>query len=361
MKRILPSTHLFLGFVSLFSVLKLAAQQDPYTTHYAFNRMMFNPAAAGAGDKFCFSVLSHYQYLGYEDRTPEFHLKDNANPSGGNGEAVKNVGPKTQYFSFSAPVTSYGGLGVAFMNDKLGYEFSTHVKIDGAFRMPLANDAKLAAGFEVNFLQKGLDGSMLKPLAPNDPSIPSGNVSVRKPIFGAGLYYSNPLSNHPTLKNLWAGFSVLNINNPTFVFSEQGQPTINISTPKKHFYAMAGVDMENFLGNPNLVFHPSVMIKQNTVIQFDVTALAEYQGKLWGGLAYRTWADALSVMLGYSGFNGALRGLRVGYSYDLTMTKIITVSSGTHELQLNYCFIVKIVPPEKINLVTPPFMHRESD
>ncbi|MCC6817305.1 MAG: type IX secretion system membrane protein PorP/SprF, partial [Bacteroidia bacterium] len=58
---------------------------------------------------------------------------------------------------------------------------------------------------------------------------------------------------------------------------------------------------------------------------------------------------------------GKMQGLRVGYSYDLTLSKILSVSSGTHELQLNYCFIVKIVPPEKINLVTPPFMHRESD
>jgi hypothetical protein len=103
------------------------------------------------------------------------------------------------------------------------------------------------------------------------------------------------------------------------------------------------------------------MIKYNSVLQLDATALVEYQQKLWGGVAYRTTADAFSVMLGYSGFQGKLNGLRIGYSYDLTMTKILTVSSGTHELQLNYCFEIKIPPPVRINIVTPPFMHRDSD
>lgn len=362
MKRTLLSPHLLLGVVALIGASRLTAQQDPYTTHYAFNRMMFNPATAGAGDKFCLSVLSHYQYLGYEDRTLEFHPENPTNPNGPMGEAQKNVGPKTQYFSFSAPVTKYGGLGIAFMNDKLGYEFSTAIKIDGAFRYPISQDATIALGIEANILQKGLDGAKLKPLAPADPSIPTTKVSDSKTIFGAGLYYTNALSNSATFTNLWIGASMLNLNQPTYIYQPPGTlPSLNISTPKPHIYVMGGVDMDNFLGNPDLVFHPSVMIKQNTIIQFDFTALAEYQKKLWGGVAYRTWADAFSIMLGYSGFNGPLRGLRVGYSYDLTMSKILSVSSGTHELQLNYCFIIKIPEPVYIPLVTPPFMHRESN
>ena len=34
----------------------LKAQQDPYTTHYAFNRMAYNPAVAGSLKRFCDSV-----------------------------------------------------------------------------------------------------------------------------------------------------------------------------------------------------------------------------------------------------------------------------------------------------------------
>lgn len=362
MKRILLSLHLFLALTALFFASDVKAQQDPYTTHYAFNRMMYNPATAGAGDKFCVSILSHYQYVGYEDRTPEFHLKDKANPSAGYLPVEKNVGPKTNFFSFSAPVTRYGGLGIGFMTDKLGYETSTHIKLDGAFRYKMMNDATISVGFEANILQKGLDGSRLHALAPGDPAIPTNNVSDRKTIFGAGVYYMNPMTTAVSLKNFWVGASVLNLNSPTFEYTNPvTNSTLVISTPQKHIYVMGGVDLTNFLGNPDLVLHPSAMIKYNTVLQFDLTGLAEYQNKLWGGIAYRTWADAFSIMLGYSGFKGRMQGLRVGYSYDLTMTRVITVSSGSHELQLNYCFELKIPKPPKINIVTPPFMHRESN
>src|SRR5690606_37857086 len=117
-----------------------------------------------------------------------------------------------------------------------------------------------------------------------------------------------------------------------------------------------------FLNNPDLEFLPSVMLKYNRgIFQADLTALAKYQKKLWGGVAYRTTADAFSILLGYSGFQGRLTGLRIGYSYDLTLSKIINVSSGSHELQLNYCFIIVPVVKPKVNIVTPPFMHRKSN
>ncbi len=341
---------------------RIQAQQDPYTTHYAFNRMLFNPAVAGSRNRYCLTALSHYQYLGYEDRTLEFHPQDKNNPNSPPGQAQKNVGPKTQMFSFCAPVTKYGGLGIGFVKDKLGYESSQHVKIDVAGRLPfngLDDDGgTLAVGFELNILQKGINGALLKPLAPNDPSIPSSQVTDQHLVFGGGLYYINPMINSSSYRDFWVGVSALNLNHPEFQY---GTPATTFSTPEMHTYLMGGITKVGFLGNSNLDFHPSVMVKRNTVWQVDATALVEYKQKLWGGLAYRTTADALSIMLGYSGFGGKFKGLRIGYSYDLTMTKILSVSSGTHELQLNYCFTIKIVPPPKINLLTPPFMNREAD
>lgn len=330
------------------------AQQDPYTTHYAFNRTLYNPAAVGAGNKYCFTALSHHQWAGYEDRTPEFH------PKGGTTLGpVKSVGPKTQMFSFSLPVTKYGGFGIGFINDKLGYEYSTHVKIDAAGRLPLASGATIAVGFEANILQKGLDGPKLYALAPGDPSVPTQNVSATNTIFGAGAYYTDPQESSVSTRNLWVGLSVLNLNSPTYVFGA-GNGTV-FSTPEMHINLMGGITFLNFMGNPDLKFHPSAKFKRAGVNQLDLTGLMEYQEKLWGGLAYRTTSDAISVMLGYSGFKGKLKGLRVGYSYDLTLTRILSVSSGTHELQLNYCFEFNPPPRQRINILTPPFMNRKSD
>jgi type IX secretion system PorP/SprF family membrane protein len=356
----MKKTLLSLVMISVFLVKtdKLWAQQDPYTTHYMFNRMMYNPAVAGSKDKYCLTALSHHQYLGYEDRTVEFWPSNPKDPNSKPPPANKMVGPKTQMFSFSAPITKFGGLGIGFINDKLGYENSTHIKIDAAGRIPVGIEGTLAVGAEVNFLQKGINGGQLRPLVPNDPSVPQEQVSDRHPIFGAGVYYINPMSNSASWRDLWVGASALNLNHPTYTF---GDNNIVFATPVTHTYIMGGITKPGFI-NPDINFHPSVMVKYNRgIFQLDATALLEYQEKLWGGVAYRTTADALSIMLGYSGFGGKFKGVRIGYSYDLTLTKIITVSSGSHEIQLNYCFEFKVPEKQKINILTPPFMNRTAE
>jgi hypothetical protein len=52
-------------------------------------------------------------------------------------------------------------------------------------------------------------------------------------------------------------------------------------------------------------------------------------------------------------------GLNFGYSYDLTLGKILNYSTGTHEIMLRYCFGVKIpAKREKVPIprLTPRFL-----
>jgi type IX secretion system PorP/SprF family membrane protein len=254
----MKKTLLSLVLISVFLVKtdNIRAQQDPYTTHYAFNRMMYNPAVAGQKGLYCLTGLSHYQYLGYEDRTVEFWPDPNDPTNPKKPEANRGMGPKTQMFSFCAPVSKYGGLGIGFINDKLGYESSTHIKLDLAGRLPLGNDPVqannpyLSLGFEANFLQKGLNGTQLRPLAQLDPSIPTNQVSERHTVFGAGAYYINPMLNSVNMRNLWVGASALNLNHPEYRFGSN-----TFSVPEMHSYLMAGVTMIDFMGNQDLAFH----------------------------------------------------------------------------------------------------------
>jgi hypothetical protein len=64
-----------------------------------------------------------------------------------------------------------------------------------------------------------------------------------------------------------------------------------------------------------------------------------------GGLAYRQWAnsDAISVLLGYQKDN-----IKIGYSYDITVSNIQKVSNGTHEIFVRYCIPISVAPPTKI-------------
>ena len=52
-------------------------------------------------------------------------------------------------------------------------------------------------------------------------------------------------------------------------------------------------------------------------------------------------SDAIAVMLGYS----PIPKFQVGYSYDITVNKLASVSRGSHEMMVKYCYFIP--PPPK--------------
>ena len=59
----------------------------------------------------------------------------------------------------------------------------------------------------------------------------------------------------------------------------------------------------------------------------------------YAGLTYRT-SDAIAIMLGFI----PITNMTVGYSYDLTLSKLSSVSRGSHEVLLKYCYYLPIPP-----------------
>jgi len=55
MKFKAKSAALLLGGLS---VLQLYAQQDPSYTHFAYNKLLYNPAYAGASNNFCLNAIN---------------------------------------------------------------------------------------------------------------------------------------------------------------------------------------------------------------------------------------------------------------------------------------------------------------
>ncbi|MDP2175323.1 MAG: PorP/SprF family type IX secretion system membrane protein [Bacteroidota bacterium] len=295
-------------------------QEIPFFTHYAFNKMLYNPAVVGAGNQINFATLSQYQYLNFRDQTPAFFgLTPN-----------KNLGVKTNLISISAPLTQYGGIGVTYLNDRFGFEFRNHVKIDVAARFPIRQGASFAIGTELNFLEKGIDGSKLFPLSP-DPSVPTEKESQSHPSFGAGIYYTDSMIKSPRFKDLWVSVSSLNLNSNTYTTNNDRV----FSKTEREIHAMAGVSIINFLGSPSLKFHPSIKGTFAGYNALDLTAITEFNNKFTAGLAYRTTHDAWSILLGFNGFKNKFKNLRIGYSYAFNYQFHI-IDSGTHELRLNF-------------------------
>jgi len=342
----------FGSMLAAFGAMPLAAQQDPYFTHFAFNKLFYNPAAAGESGKWCVNAISHQQYRGYDDRTFEYTTP--AFPT--KGQIQTQVGPRTSGFGFSAPLNgkkgqvNYGGIGISYYNDRVAYELNTNVRIALAGAWNMSSGAQLRVGVDAGMLQKELDGSKLRPLQPNDPFIPNAKLSDQKYTLSAGLMYRNP-----NMNDLYVGLSATNMLPQDYAYGTS--MAIQVSTVR-HYYAVAGMTIPNFLGNGNLEFMPSVLVKYNTMPQVDLSALVKMNNLFAGGLAYRTTNDAVSVLLGYY----PRPELRIGYSYDVTLSRLQSASNGTHEIQLNYCFTIQLPPPpDPVIILTPRHLDRNKD
>lgn len=298
------------------------AQQAPYYTHFMFNKLPYNAGYAGSKDAICATLLLHQQWQGY----------------------TASGAPSTQFVNVHAPLAKKHGIGIGIVNDNLGFEKTLTAHLYYNYKITLGANGKLAVGPSLGMIQKNLDGSKLVSELANDPNVPVASTSSIQPDLGFSAYYNNT-----QLNKLFAGISANNINESTMSY-DAPRGTVNYKL-KRHYYAMAGITYDI---NEALALTPSLLYKTDlTKGQVDINADLLYNNKIRGGLTYRS-ADAVSLLAGYK----ISDNFHIGYSYDITTTKLNTVSNGTHELVINYCF--KLKPKVKVEKkgirLTPRYM-----
>lgn len=313
------------AYMLLLMVIGIAganAQQAPYYTHFMFNKLPYNPGYAGTKDAIYATLLLHQQWQGY----------------------TASGAPSTQFLNVHAPVGKKHGLGVGFVNDNLGYEKTLTAHVYYNYKIDIGANGKLGIGPSLGFVQKNLDGSKLVSELANDPNVPTSSSSSLQPDLGFGAYYNNT-----GFYKTFVGISANNINEGTMSYSTPGG-TIDYKLAR-HYYVMAGATYDI---NSSLALTPSLLYKTDlTKGQVDINADLLYNNKIRGGLTYRS-ADAISLLAGYK----ITDNFHIGYSYDVTTSELNTVSNGTHEIVINYCFKIKPkVKTEKRGIrLTPRYM-----
>lgn len=319
-------------FTLAFSILSLAtyAQQDPQFTHFFLNRLNYNPAFAGTEDKFCAVGIYRSQWIGFSGNENQLGVPIGANPN-------------TGLLSINGPLSKKIGVGLNIYRDEQA--FSNQLSAMGSFSYihTFDNASKLSGGLGVGFIQRGIDGSNLVAKDQGDALVPTGNVVGQALDLNFGLYYTMP-----TLwrfNNFYSGYSMTHLNRPTVTMANNSESMV------LHHYIMAGAAYDI---NSSFTLEPNIMIKRDRAKwSADINAMVMWNNKLRGGLTYRS-EDAVSILLGYRINND----LQVGYSYDITTSNITQYSSGSHEIFLKYCFMLKTQPKEKIIIprVTPRFL-----
>ena len=117
------------------------AQQDPQFSQNMFNLMAVNPGYAGSQGLLSATLINRQQWMGFE----------------GN--------PKTTLGSVHAPIKPFGissGVGLVFMDDRLGFEKNMTIMGNYAYRLDLG-PGTLGIGINLGLLSKSLNGKWVIP------------------------------------------------------------------------------------------------------------------------------------------------------------------------------------------------------
>lgn len=281
--------------VALFSVPG-NAQTDPLYTQYRVNMMSVNPAYAGSRNALTVGYLYRNQWVGLDGA------------------------PTTQTILAHSPINNNLGFGASVTHDVIGPTKQTSVFANASGRVKFGNGTYLAAG-----LQFGVDY-----FNSNFTSITTGtgsdnafaqNTTLVLPNVGAGIYLYN--------SKYYLGFSIPKVLSSVLYDNGAGGDV----TQKRHYIAIAGYVFDL---RKSIAFKPSVLTRfvEGAPASLDITTQFIFAEQFWIGPFYR-WAESTGIIVGYN----VTPQLRIGYSYDYSLTELVDYNSGSHELTLTYDFI----------------------
>jgi type IX secretion system PorP/SprF family membrane protein len=291
--------QLILSFTLLFSSIFLIAQ-DPHFSQYNTSRIYTNPAFTGTDSTLVLAT-------GYRMQWPNI-----------------DGGYKTFYFSADQYVRFLrGGFGINIMNDNAGNGsiITSRIDVNYATHYELFNHKLvLQPAISIGFFKKTIDWNKMTFGDQIDPQ--TGFVYNTNEVqhsyskfgidFSAGLLvYSN---------KFYGGLAAHHLTQP-----DEG--LIGISKLPMRITIHTGANLS--FNNKNLILSPNILsIKQQDFQIFLPGLSVKYKWAVLG-LSYRN-QDAFLINAGFQN-----RFLKMGYSYDYTVSKLTNkATGGTHEIQL---------------------------
>ena len=305
----------FILFFALFlaASVYMNAQQDARYTQYMFNKLAINPAYAGSGDGFTnglsLTALYRTQWVGFEGQ------------------------PRTISFSAHTPLGTAKkvGMGLYLEHDMIGVHGRSTGYLSYAYHFGLGGQSRLGIGLQGGGMYLVSDYTEVPnnggPIDVSDPAFDQ-RITKFMPNFGVGLYFYNPTA-------FYVGASV-----PHLLDNDKGTPT-KIAHQYRHYHFMAG----GIIGPEAFKIKPSALLKVVpgvAPVQLDMNLLFLIKNAVWFGPslriapvqidgATRLKPESLDFIIAFQ-----VKGFKVGYAYDLTLTKISNFTSGSHEIMLGY-------------------------
>lgn len=295
MSQLLQLRRLLQFLIILLTGFAGTAQQDPQYTQYMYNPMNVNSAYAGTRGVLSIFGLHRTQWVGLDGA------------------------PVTNTLSLHTPIkNSNFGIGLSFVNDRIGPSDENTISIDVAYRIQTSETSTLSFGIKGSADLLNVDYTKLLIYDPTDPQFQNNIDNRFSPNIGAGAYWYSD--------NYYLGLSV-----PNFLETKHyDDNSVSLAKERMHYYFMGGYVFDL---SPNLKFKPAFLSKvvKGAPLQLDLTANFLIYDKFILGGAYR-WSAALSGLVGFQ----ITDQLLIGYAYDAETTKLANYNSGSHEIFLRF-------------------------
>ena len=292
--------------------LKMSAQQEPYNTMFALNKLPANPGYTGGKDVLSIRAVYRHQWA---------QLPGN---------------PQTANINIHSPLKNQRiALGLSIINDRLGKTNMTHLNTSFAYRIPFKNDTKLSFGISAGMMIYSAKVTELDAIDVGDPLLQQ-NLNGVRPNLGAGIYYYG--------SKFYAGISIPNMV-PVGLFDKKDNLSDDIRKQQLPSLLFMGGYMfemgkkKNFWITPQILLKYMPSSKYELPLEMDANVIFTLYKRVGLGLTYRTGladpfqnresVDAMAVFY-------LPKEITIGYSYDQTISKVKAYNNGTHEILLGY-------------------------
>lgn len=296
--------------------------QDPHFSQYYANPLYLNPGLTGSTE--CGRINLNYR---------------NQWPSLGNAFVTYSAS-----YDQSVPFIS-SGLGFTFVSDKTGDGSLSKNHISGyyAYKLKISQTAMLSMGFQATYTQQSLDwnklvfGDQINPgtgtTNPSTQETPPESMDISYLDFSTGAVfdYNNVF---------FAGVAVQHLTQPDDGFYNNsdsklpmritlhGGATYNLTRGEFGYY-----EQGDWTISPNLLF----MQQESFFKELNIGAYVNkdpFIAGVWFRNSFNN-SDAAIIVVGIKHNN-----YRIGYNYDITLSKLADISGGAHEISFAYEFCI---------------------
>ena len=316
-----------LVLLAMSAMMSGFAQDDAQFTFFPWVTSYYN--AGGIGEQsntLCFTADYNNKYMGWGD-LPSTVI---------NNDTALHTAPQDFLFSVESYLRKlHGSIGLTLVHDRLGFYSNTGVKLGYAYKLRIGG-GHLGIGAQVSLYNQVIDNSHLRPGQEGDPTLQALSESTLDLDFNFGVLYK---ADQWYVGLGWTQMvSMFDTTNILRVSGDVGQHR------SSHLYLHGGYTWV-LPFNPNWELMPQALIKTDLkTYQWEILALARYNGVYWGGIGYR-FQDAISIAFGarpfYNSSNIYLKGLDLGVSYGFTANSLgykKNRSFGDVEVVVRYCF-----------------------